>query len=169
MAYFEKLNNGIFEIIDMLLSNDNLCKYLVNNNFSPLSNENTPIENPRSLIMKNIFPLPKLPDAEENEKCIINVYFYNSKPYKKNSGFRSVDLCFDIICHLNLWQIDSGIRPYAITNEIDKMFNDKIIEQLSMTNIFSDSWRNMKYSDYFYGYNLTYRLSQDSNIAGDCD
>lgn len=162
MAYYEKYNENIMKILTMILENQNLCKYILVDNFSPLSS--TPIQDTNVLLMNRIYPLPKIPESQTLEKTIVNVYFPTSEPYKLNSGFKEVRLYFDIMSHLNIWMIDEGIRCYSIMNEIDKMLNDKYIKGLSSKRIYFEKDSIIKFSDYFYGYRICYILSHSSNI-----
>jgi len=162
MAYFNNLNNSIMVALQLLLADQDLCKLLYYAEPNPLSQPNIPDTD--ILLMRNIFPLPKEPDSDKDQNTILCVYFYESQPYH-NSGFRKVWICFDIICHLNAWMIDGGIRPYAISNKIDALFNNHIVPELSINAMYFEDWVNRKYSHYFYGYHLSYRLSNDSNVG----
>ena len=163
MAYFDKLNNSIMIAIELLLSDQDLCKLLYYSEANPLSQPTIPDTN--ILLMKNIFPLPKSPNSEKDQKAIVNVYFYESEPYQKNSGFRKVYLVLDVMCHLDVWMIDNGLRPYSISSKIDALFNNKLVPELSINSMYFEHWGQKRYSDYFYGYHLTYRLSNDSNVG----
>lgn len=162
MAHFDNLNSSIMTAIQLLLSDQTLCKLLYYAEPNPLSQPDIPDTN--ILLMRNIFPLPKEPDSDKDQNSILCVYFYESQPYN-NSGFRKVWICFDIICHLNVWMIDDAIRTYSISNRIDALFNNRIVPELSINAIYFESWVNRKYSHYFYGYHLAYRLSNDSNVG----
>ena len=163
MSFFQELNSNVLVIEKLLLADQDLCKYLYYNADDPLSEAT--IADTTILIMKNIFPLPKMPDAQEEKKAFLNYYVYNAEPWP-NSGFRKLFLSFDVICHLDLWLIKDGIRPYSILNRIDNMFNNKHIAELSSKNVFWDGLQVTKYSDKFYGYHILYDLTHNSNICG---
>jgi hypothetical protein len=163
MSYFKELNAGINKIIEIILNNQDICKLLFYDEYNPLSLPN--ISNTRSLLMDRVFPLMKNPDSETEQKTILDIYYYSSEPWDKNSGFRQTYICFDIICHLDLWMIESGIRPYSILNEIDMMFNNKKIPILSHNNIWFESCKASRYSDYFYGFHIIYKLTNNSNVG----
>ena len=167
VAFFSKLEEMIMLVVQMLESDQTLCKLLYYGEPNPLSQPDIP--DTTVLLMNSIFPLPKSPDAEQNQKAFVNVYFYSSSPYNKNSGFREVYLCFDVICHLDVWMIDGGMRPYHISSRIDKMFNNSLVAELSINPMYFSSWKHMRYSDYFYGYHITYKLSNNSNVGCDDD
>lgn len=162
MAYFSELNVCINEIMSRVLENQDLCKYLYYNDPDPLSNPD--ISDTKILISNNIFPLPKDPDSITDEISLLNIYFYSGKHGDINKGFKCEYLVFDIICHLDIWMIKNGIRPYYISNKIDEIFNDKRIPILGFSKPIFDFWVQKKYSNYFYGFNLMYRLYNNSNM-----
>lgn len=161
-AYFATLNIKINKIIEKILENQDLCKLLYYNSYTPLDESNIP--DTSILMMDKIFPLPKNTFAEDEKSNRLNLYFQSSEPYT-NSGFRSINLTIDIISHLDNWLIDSAIRPYIITSEVDEIFNNQFISDLSMKKIYFKSWFIIAVSDYFYGYRCMYELSDNSNIS----
>jgi len=163
MAFFQTLNSNINLVTEMILNNVDLCKLIGYDNNDPLSNPPIPIT--RDLLMDRVFPLPKDPAAIVDKKSIINAYFYMSEPYHVNSGFRKIELRFDIMSHIDLWMIDGGIRTYSMSNYIDEMFNNVIIAQLSGKAVYFKGWKAVKYSEFYYGYHLVYELSDNSNVG----
>jgi hypothetical protein len=164
LAFFQELNSSIFLIRDMLLANQNLCKLLYYNERDPLSQPT--ISNTKVLDMENLFPMPKMPDIETKKQSILDYYFNISEPWTENPFFRKTYLTFDIIIHLDLWLIKDALRPYSILNEIDEMFNNKYINDLSGKNIYANDAKVLKYSDMFYGYHMIYDLTNTSGIGG---
>ena len=162
MAFFDDLNTNIKIIEGILLADDDFCNLLYYNHATPLSA--TPLPDPKILRMQNLCPLPKIPDAETEKLCMVNYYFYSSKPYN-NAGFREVELCFDVICHLDLWPIKNALRPYSVLNQIDELFNHQLVEGLSGKNIRFKSLQPMRYSDKYYGYHLIYELTNNSWVG----
>jgi len=164
MSFFQELNSNVLVIEKLLLADQDLCKYLYYNTLEPLSEPT--IANTKLLMMENIFPLPKTPNAKTKKMSLLNYYIYNAEPWSSNSGFKKLYLGFDIICHLDLWMITNALRPYGILNRIDNMFNNKHIAELSSKNVFWDGIQVTKYSDKFYGYHMIYDLTHNSNICG---
>jgi len=166
MAYFAELNTGILEVERLLLANADLCKLLYyTNTTDPLSA--TPLSNPKVLRMTNLYPLPKSPNLETDKKAIVNYYFWAAKPQRKNPRFNTVTLHFDVMCDLNTWTIKDAIRPYAICQKIDSIFNDATNVKLSIGDIWLQEMVGQRYSDSYYGYHLVYQMGQDSN-SGVC-
>lgn len=164
MAYFDDLNEDIMTIIDILLGNQNLCKYLYYPKESlPLSQPD--ITDTSVLLMQNIYPLPKNPNVIKDEMSLVNVYFSNSVPHTQGSIMKKSDLVFDVMCHLNIWMCGGGLRPYYMCSEIDKLFNNKYISSVSANKIYFNKLSIYQYSDLFYGYRLVYHISDNSNIS----
>ena len=167
MAYFSDLNTNVKHIKDLLLADQTLCQLLYNSDsvddINPVSA--TPLSDTGVLWFRNIFPLPKAPTPETDRKSILNYYFLQGSPQRRNTGFRNVELCFDVICHIDCWGINDGIRPYYICNRIDAIFNNRSDEVLTVGDTFFKSWVNMRYGDSYYGYRLIYQLGKDSNVG----
>lgn len=166
MAYFSELNTGIIEVERLLLANANLCKLLYHTDTTdPLSA--TPVADPKILRMESLFPLPKAPNLETDKKAIVNYYFWTAQPQRRNPRFNTVTLHFDIACELGVWPIVGGLRPYAIAQAIDSIFNDATNAKLTIGDIWLKDMMGQRYSDTYYGYHLVYQMGQDSN-AGAC-
>ena len=166
MSFFQELNTNIKIVEDLLLADADLCLLLYSNNINPLAQ--TPIVDTKVLRMVNLFPLPKMPDVQTEQKSFLNYYFDTIEPWD-NFKFRRTYLCFDIICHLDLWLISEAVRPYSILSKIDAIFNyasteTAAINSLSDTNPLFNSCNMTKYSDKFYGYHITYNVTNTSNF-----
>lgn len=168
MAFYKELN-GILNLgTSMLLSNENICKLVhyypqqVDYQYDPLAQDE--VKNPSSLLMENIFPLPKIPDADTKQNCFIDVTVCGGEEVKDNPKYRRILIMFDIICHLDAWIIKNGFRPISIMEEIDSMFNlqrtplDIINKPIARPFIPKD------YSNKFYGFQLSYEMIVNSNI-----
>lgn len=169
MAYFEELNDIVLGVIgEYLLRNQNLCKMLYYypetscEMYNPYTQPD--IIHPEELLMKHIYPMPKLPDPVTDQKGYLTVTLTGGNSVDKNIGFRQVNVQFDIIFHLNSWIVKNGFRPYFVASELDKMFNN---QQLTLP-IFNRSqfygFRMKDYSSYFYGIQLIYTFYVNSNI-----
>jgi hypothetical protein len=169
VAYFDDINSNLLEIETLLLGTQDLCKLL----YYSSATQTTPltmstITNTKILRMKNLFPLPKAVDSQNEVKAMLNFYFSDSTPQRSNPAFRNIELCFDIIVHLESWFITEGSRAYAISNKIDEMFNDKLYENLAIGTTNFRRWTQTRYGDYYYGFHLVYQFGKDSH-AGVCD
>lgn len=180
MAYYSELSPIIDNVIgEKMLRNQNLCKLLycypesseIGNikypdlDFSVYSQPD--IEDTNKLFMECIYPLPKIPNAETEQKTYLTVVLAGGYEPEINSGYRTVNLLIDIICHLNSWKIREGYRPYLIMNEIDKMLNNKLTDLPIENKPYSTGFQPRDYSNYFYGVQMKYELMINSNII--CD
>ncbi len=154
MGRFSELNDNVTYIKNLLLQNQNLLKLIYYDNANPLGGAT--ITNTNSLMFTRIFPQPKTISPAEGEKTILTYVFSNAKLHK--AKFKNNKLILNIICHINLWKIDDGIRPYLITEEIDGIFNELTNSQLSVGNVSFNDWLYREYSNEFCGYMLIYNL-----------
>lgn len=171
MAYYNELSNIVNIATNMLLTNDNICKLVfyypevVDFKYNPLANPK--VENTQNLLLTKIYPMPKMPDAETEQICFIDVNVAGGEDMQINKGFRRVELIFDIICHLDSWIIKGGYRPLKILNEIDQMFNNQLTDLPIINKPYSYPFVPKNYSNKFYGYQIRYSLQVNSNI--DCE
>lgn len=160
MAYFDELNTVVATALDLIYNDTELIKLL---------DYPEKITSPDNLLMKNIFPIPRDPNAISNVKNAINVYVEEAYPYDKNSGFRQACLNFDIMCHLDAWNMGGGkLRPYLISERIDTLFNNNFspkVRLMSGNAPYFYYWKIYKFSEFFYGYRLRYYISLESNMG----
>lgn len=169
MAYFEELNIILNNVIsEKILRNQKICKTLFyypdvdSFTFDPLSKPD--ITQPNKLLMEYIFPLPKLPDANTKQHGYLTVTLTGGDTYD-NDGYRNVELVFDIIVHLSAWSIKQGLRPYIIAEEIDKMFNNQQTNLPINNKPTCAGFKEKDYSNYYYGIQVAYQLSVNSNVG----
>lgn len=170
MAFFEELNDIVMGTLgEYVLKNQNLCKMLYyypddkTPNYNPLIEPD--IEDTTQLMFTHVFPVPKLPDAVLDQKGYLTCTLTGGNSVDKNTGFRNVNMQFDIIFHLKAWMVKGGFRPYFIASEIDKMFNNKSLTLPVVNRSQYYGFRTKDYSSYFYGIQLIYTLCVDSNIG----
>ena len=170
MAYYEELNEIVHNIIgEKFLRNQNLCKLLscypdvVDYAYDPYKHPD--IVNTNELYMKNIFPMPKKPDASLEKTGYITVVLSGGYETEVNTGYKRVNLLIDIIYHLDVWNIKGGYRPYKVMHEIDKMLNDKITDLPIVNKPFLRGFQPRDYSNYFYGFQVIYELLVNSNVT----
>lgn len=154
LGNLSELNPLIMKVIEMILSDSDLCKYIKYDNESPLDNADF---DSSELVRNYIFPMPKVPSANDNASTFINVYIRNYVPSRINRGFSIIAINIDVMSHLNLWMIDGTVRPYCIANKIDKLMKSTILnEAYSTSELDVMDWK--VFSDAYHGYRLTYEL-----------
>lgn len=170
MAFFEELNGIVMGTLgEYILKNQRLCKLLYyypddkTPNYDPFIQPD--IEDTTQLMFTHVFPVPKLPDAVLDQKGYLACTLTGGNDVDKNTGFRRVNIQFDIIYHLKAWTIKGGFRPYFVASEIDKMFNNKSLTLPIVNRSQYYGFRTKDYSSYFYGIQLIYELYVDSNVG----
>lgn len=119
---FAELNNNMQDILLKLISNENIAKLLYYSNSTPL--ESPTVSNPIALLDTKIYTQTYIPETD-TQICMINVWFDDFRKGEKNTQFKCNKIRFSIVCHRDLWQTESGMRPIMIAHEIDKLFNFK--------------------------------------------
>lgn len=153
---FIELNNNMNYIIQLLLKNQNLLKFLYYNDYNPLSQPD--ISNPKSLLFNNIYPLPKIQEATEEQKSIISVILSNAHLRDDNIKLKDYKIIFYIMSHIDLWTISGGIRPLLISHELDTIFNEIKVSQFVGKVLFGD-WIPKEFNNKFYGYYMSYEVT----------
>ena len=170
MAYYEELEKIQNSVIATLLENQDICKLLyyypeeVNLRYDPLAQPD--IDNPNQLLLTQVFPVPKTPDVELDQTCLLAVWLKGGDTMFDNKGYRKVIVVIDIICHLDCWIIKNGFRPMRLLNKIDETFNYKNFKGINVINkIESLPFRAKEYSTKFYGYQISYEFQLPSWIG----
>lgn len=119
---FLSLEKDLSLIVSMMLKNERLKKLLFYNTKDALLKPNLTQAETLGLLNKELKIVPKIKLDKETVIYIV-ISFDNFSP-SANPEFRDNDIIFDIICHMDQWQLnDFQLRPYKIAGEIDAMFN----------------------------------------------
>ena len=161
MGFFSEWEEIINKVLETVKNNDNILKLVTDFTENPLSST---VPEWKDVIMNGIYPMPKDPDTKTEQKAYLNVYMEKGVTNKKNSGFRDDYLVIEVVCHLDVWMMSNGIRPYKMASYIDDMFNGKYIGDMSMNNVYLNFANVTKFSEFFYGYRIMYELSNNGNI-----
>lgn len=161
---FKELNSIINKVMENISKNQRLLRLLYyTDEYNPFDNSLADVKY-SNILMKNLFPLPKVPDAQTETKALLTVVIGDSARGKINSSFRTEFLHFGVIVHIDSWMIKGGLRALYILEELDNMFNGVYIPEVSMTDVLFEVSKPNKFSDNFYGYWLKYKLTNNSNI-----
>lgn len=152
----EELGINLSKIAIRLLKNQNLCKYLIYTDNSPLDNPDVtdPI---KEILHKNIKIVPQVNVEENSSKSTVVITYNNAIVDESNSEFKNVDLFVLVYVPLSEWIInDVNLRPFLIISEIEKSLKDKRVEGLGKlkyqgweVNVITD-----RYSIFKMGFNL---------------
>ena len=122
---FLSVEKDLAIIVEYLLKNENLKKLLYYTDPDCLSMPKLTEDQSMEMFGKNIKIVPKL-YVDSSVLNYIIISFDGFKTNNTNPEFRDNIVEFDIICHMDQWNLgDFKLRPYRIAAELDTMFNDK--------------------------------------------
>ena len=119
----KELGNNLFLIAKRLLSNNNLCRLLINIDKNPLENE---VLEPLSLMGKQLLIVPKVNEKDFNSDGKIVLLYPSGSLDTTNTEFKNVTLELLIYTPLSTWIInDENLRPFLVMSEIEESLKDK--------------------------------------------
>ena len=111
-------------IVDKIYKNPRIQRLLYYTTSDALDKPNLTDDQQLELLQHNIKIVTKI--KVDNEKYNYLLVSFNNFLLSNNPEFRDNVIEFDIICHLDNWQLqDFALRPFKIAAEIDHMFNNK--------------------------------------------
>lgn len=141
-------------LINKILANKRLQKYLYYTEKDPLSKPNLTADQALELFDNNIKIVPKI-YVDRSVLQYIIIQFDNFTP-SSNPEFRDNTIEFDIICHFDQWKIkDFQLRPIRIAAEIDSMLDNKRLTGIGKVEFIGAS--NILLTDEYAGICLMYR------------
>lgn len=153
---FLSLEKDMGIIVDMIMKNDRLKKMLYYTTKDCMDKPNLTSQETISLFGKQIKTVPKL-YVDGSVLNYIIISFDNFISNSTNPEFRDNVIEFDIICHIDQWQMkDFELRPYRIAAELDSMFNNKRLTGIGDIEFFGAS--QMILTDEYAGVCLMYRV-----------
>lgn len=134
---FLSIEKDLEIISEAMLKNQRFKKLLYYTTPDALDKQDLDKEQSLSLFKKNIKIVPKLyVDGSVLAYVVINFDNFLTNPV--NPEFRDNIISFDIICHMDQWQLeDYKLRPYLIAAEIDTMFNGTHLSGIGVLNFVS--------------------------------
>ena len=152
---FLSLEKDMSIIVDMIMKNDNLKKMIHYTSRNCLDRPNLTEDETLALFGKNIKIVPKLYIDPEVLNYIF-IFFDNFAPNVNNPEFRNNLIEFDIVCHIDQWQMkDFQLRPFRIAAELDSMFSGKHLTGIGTLQFLGANQINV--SDEFVGVCLYYQ------------
>jgi len=174
----EKMVN---EMIYEITSNQSLLKYIAYDDIKIDPSTKSDVPNPTDLIFTpekptptdlrgyRIFNIPKAQFVEEDKKTIVACYITKTEPAGSNQNvFGNYYICFDVVCHVDLWGINGGIiRPLRICDGINDVFNRKYSAS-SLRPLYPEinTFMNWDSKGIFCGYRLIYKASAKIDSCG---
>ena len=123
-------------IIDNILKNPRIQRLLYYTSADALEKPDLDDDQKLSLLEHNIKIVPKITvDNVEYNYLLIS---FNNFIQSSNDQFRDNVIEFDIVCHLENWQLkDFQLRPFKIAAELDYMFNKKKLTGIGLLEFLS--------------------------------
>jgi hypothetical protein len=144
-------------IMEKLITNDNICKLLYYTGKDALSQAALTPEVKLSMINEYIKVVPVLPKDVDMRNYIL-IQFDNFTP-SSSDPMNLIDfiLTFDIFCNSTNWILDDyQLRPYAIMNEIDRMFNTSKLNSSGPINFIGAN--SISINENLLGFTVVYKI-----------
>ena len=152
---FLSIDKDMELISQKLLSNERIKRLLYYTTKDAMVKPNLSPDQSIELFGKNIKRVPKL-YVDGSVLNYILIQFDNFIPNGTNPEFRDNTIEFDIICHLDQWELmDFQLRPYRIAAEIDSMLDKKHLTGIGEIEFMGAS--QIILNDEFAGICLMYR------------
>lgn len=140
-----------------IMKNDDLCKLLVRNGADALSDGKPLTERERSEAARTNIRTTPVVDKEEEVENILVLQIADIIPSPVRGLVYS--FTFDILCNVENWNLEGYIqRPYAIMNELDKLFSNTKMESLGPATFLGAT--NIKVNERLLGYTMTFVFSE---------
>lgn len=152
---FISIEKDMGTIVDFMLKNKRLKKLLYHTTKDCLTRSELTAEEEAKLITDGyIRMVPKI-TVDRDILTYIIITFDNFSTNQTNPHFRDNTITFDIICHLDQWQLnDFQLRPYKIAAELDTMFNEQRFSGIGTLQFLSGNQINI--GEEFAGLSLMY-------------
>lgn len=126
----KELGDNLFKIATHLLSNQNLCRLLVNDDMDPLARE---VEDTYKLLGKNIVVVPKINEEDFDRESKIALVFPYGELNDNNKEFKNLRLDVLIYTTLDTWIVNNtSLRPFMIMSEIEISLKDKRVNGIGV-------------------------------------
>lgn len=143
------LSPNLILIIDQILSNQEICKYLNYNKDNPLTQPDL-ILPAKNLFLKKIFPYEYNPNITMEDCTQLRIYYPSGRII--NKAIEDVVVVFDIIVAKTLWLVNDGkplLRPYELLKLIYNEYQNKSISTVGVLSF--RGWNYINYNDKFNG------------------
>lgn len=157
--HFAVMGDNTFTIANKLMSNQNICRLLKYQVRDPLDKNKYPDVDGADLINKQILIVPKIFDDDTEKTAYIVALFDNFVVTMGNTEFKIATIRFDIACPYEEWLLDDRtLRPYAIMQEIDNMFNESKMAGIGKVQFYSAN--PLTLTPWIGGYSMYYKVHE---------
>lgn len=165
---FMAVDKDLSLIADAILQNVRIKRLIYYDTSDALNRPNLSEEESAQLFGDRIKICPKMRISSE-KKTYLYIGFDNFSTNLTNPQFRDNIITFDILCHLDLWELDNmQLRPFKIAAEIDEMFNNKHLTGIGTLEFLTAN--QILYNHEFVGLTLMYSAihgEEDKNFNQD--
>ena len=141
------------------MQNQNICRLLKYQVRDPLDKTKHPDVDGADLINKQILIVPKIFDDDTEKTSYITAIFDNFVVTMGNTEFKIATIRFDIACPYEEWLLDGHtLRPYAIMQEIDTMFNESKMAGIGKVHFYSAM--PLTLTPWIGGYSMYYKVHE---------
>lgn len=146
------------EMIERILGNQNLLKYIYYQSSNPLIEND--LEDTISLINTYVYKRSKSLTVNSDTQSMVFVRINSPSSNRGGMLFKDVNIIFEIVCHNDLIDnLDDGSdRALTILDGIDDMLNDSRSKYWVGT-IMYQSFNEIFVNDKFSGYRLIYKVT----------
>jgi hypothetical protein len=146
----EGINKYIDEILNILITSDNLTKLLYYTSEDAVDQPSLTQKQKESLLYDKIFPHRFIPEISDEATSYLNIGFGRFRQTSNNPEFQVGTIKFFISSHISLWKTYYGLRPICILNEIKKLFEDTKLGMGDLKITDSDEyWISNKFGGYY--------------------
>ena len=157
--HFAVMGDNTFTIANRLMQNKNICRLLKYQVRDPLDKDKYPDVDGADLINKQILIVPKIFDDSTEKTSYIVALFDNFIVTMANEEFKIATIRFDIACPYEEWLLDGHtLRPYAIMQEIDNMFNESKMAGIGRVHFYSAN--PLTLTPWIGGYSMYYKVHE---------
>ena len=157
--HFAVMGDNAFTIANRLMQNQNICRLLKYQTRDALDKEKHPDVDGVDLIGKQILIAPKIWDEDVEKTSYITAIFDNFVVTMGNEEFKIATIRFDIACPYDEWMLDGHtLRPYAIMQEIDNLFNESKMAGIGKVHFVSAN--PLTLTPWIGGYSMYYKVHE---------
>ena len=156
--HFAVMGDNTFTIANRLMQNQKICRLLKYQVRDPFTDK-LPNVDGAELINKQILIVPKIFDDDTQKTSYITAIFDNFVVTMGNTEFKIATIRFDIACPYEEWLLDGHtLRPYAIMQEIDTMFNESKMAGIGKVHFYSAT--PLTLTPWIGGYSMYYKVHE---------
>jgi hypothetical protein len=154
---FSQMGRDLQIIMEKLVTNNNIAKLLYYGEKEALSQPDLDADTRLAMVNDYIRVTPVLAKDTEAKNYII-IQFDNFSPSPADPmTYKEFILTFGIFCNSQSWILDNyQLRPYAIMNEIDKMFNMSKLNSSGPINFIGAN--SLIINENLLGFSISYRI-----------